>query len=196
MQQRTITQQVSELGTGLAVLGLGIGIVIFVVILGMLLFVPIVVIARLFKSNEGESEQAAFQREEPEAPRRLFDAPPHEQWLNAYDYWIYRLEDATNISFSQTPEGSFLGAVIVTTGPAWVFALPYALLDGIPGLTPFWIVLTVLGLFGVFAGWHLTQPAKLFPGDAHGSLTARQSQSEPEAVGEEDDGVLSLGEEL
>ena len=126
----------------------------------------------------------------------MFDAPAHEQWLNAYDYWLYRLEDATNIAFSQTPEGSFIGALIVTSAPAWVFALPYSVLDGVPGVQPFWIVLGVSLLFGLFAGYRLTQPAKLFPGDVNGPLTGSGEKTEPATSEPPDESVISLGEEL
>ena len=193
-QQRSMGDQLADFGTGLTLSAMSFGVLIFILLIGGILFLPIYLLMRRTDSND-EAEQAALQREAPEAPHRLFDAPAHEQWLNAYDYWLYKLEDATNIAFSQSPEGSFSGALIVTSAPAVVFALPYALFDGVPGLTPFWVVLAITLIFGGFAGYRLTQPAKLFPGDVHGSLTQPRSQK-AEATTEQEEKGFIIGEDL
>lgn len=94
------------------------------------------------------------------AEQRLFGAPPDSQLFSAYDYWLRCLEQATGLSFTQSPGQLLIGSILISLAPALVIGVPLMLLDPVTGSS--WLpLLTLFGvLFGGFTGYRLGQPAQ------------------------------------
>lgn len=94
------------------------------------------------------------------AEQRLFGAPPDSQLFSAFDYWLFTLEKATGLPFTQTPGQLFMGSILIALAPAFVVGIPLAVFSPevgsslLPGLLIFGV------LFGGFTGYRLGQPAQ------------------------------------
>jgi hypothetical protein len=85
------------------------------------------------------------------APPRLFGAPATVQWMLAYEYWLFLLEQVTGIEFNSTPFRILIGCLIISLTPAVVIGLPLAVISP----TGAWLQwLTIGGIaVGLFTGF-------------------------------------------
>lgn len=120
------------------------------------------------------------------AEQRLFGAPPDSQWFSAYDYWLMCLEQATGLTFTQSPSQLLIGSIMISLAPALVIGLPLAVL--VPAAGGCLLAgLTAAGLVvGAVTGQRLGQPMPRWfgPMNIRGRLDSGQ-----------DEGGFSLGDE-
>ena len=95
----------------------------------------------------------------PLAPTRMFGAPATVRWLAAYDYWLYRLEQASGIEFTTTPARLMAGSLTVSIGSAFVIGLPMVLFGASSGRAGFGMLVGTGLIVGVLTGWKLAGPA-------------------------------------
>lgn len=176
-----MVDEVASRATAMIIMAMTVAILVFLAIptsLGM------GVIWWLLKQR-GVDQPTRLEAAPPLPPSRMFDAPPTEQWLNAYEYWLYRLEQWTGIDFSTTPNRLTTGALLVSVGPALLLALPLAFYD--PANAGSWLLGFGLGGggLGLWIGSKLSQPAGWF----HVSPSAGSQTDLPE------EGGVVLGEE-
>lgn len=135
------------------ILALTAGVLVF---LAIPILLGIGVIHKLL--SKPEVEASAETKPEPLPPHRMFGAPPVDQWTNAYEYWLFRLENVTGISFSTSPTRLMVGALIVSIGPALLVSLPLLALDPVNGFHGALIITGAGLLIGLFSGKKLMRP--------------------------------------
>lgn len=148
-----------DLGEGIASAAIGVAIIALGVLVSLFLVTLFIGGFWLIGFLRTQVAGADGQREAPLTPSRMFGAPPIHQWLSAFDHWLYRLENITTFSFTRTPARLFLGALIVTVGPALLFLGAVHLFN--PCLFQQWLWPVIIGavLIGSITGWQLGQPA-------------------------------------
>lgn len=126
---------------------------LLVVVAGAFLVLLIIFLLIHAVMNSGEKEEAA--EEVPVQAVGLFGAPATNWWLDRYDYWLFRLEEALHINFIQTPARLFAGSMILAGISGGLLAGAGYLLIGPQAVLPILIV-AVLG--NGLSAWWLGRP--------------------------------------
>lgn len=155
-----------------------IWLIIIAVVGGLILRAILGLIRRNNADTQPEEKTA------PLPPTRWFGAPPITQWLGAYDYWLYQLENVTGIDFTTSPERMALGAVIISLGPGVLVSSLVLLLGVTPEVA---VIPPVIGLVvGLVTGQRLSQPASNWFPSAINSGQEASAPAKGIVLGEED----------
>jgi hypothetical protein len=85
-----------------------------------------------------------------------------ERLINTYEYWLFHLEFATKINFTQYAWGTSLGAVLISFAPVLTIVLPVAALDDVPGISAVWMSLGIAVVAGLVMGHLINNSVVLF----------------------------------
>jgi hypothetical protein len=149
-----MNDDIASAATGILVIAITAVIFIFFAIL-FLLGVKVVRKLLGMQSDDGDVEPDA----RPLPPTRMFGAPPGDQWRNAFDYWLYKLEDLTGIEFTTSPERLMAGSLIITVGAALVASMPLMVIAPSDGAGFAMGMLGTSVVVGLVMGNKLSQPA-------------------------------------
>ena len=124
-------------------------------------------------------------------PTRLFGAVYQPGWLLSYEYWLYRVEQATGYETTTTPGQILFWCLLLSLSPAIVIGLPVSVVasewQGMP-----LIGLAILGgLIGLYAAHTLSQPAAGWFGAG-----SAPKQTQPHVRPDIDEDYISLGDEV
>lgn len=135
-----ITNSIGGLLVALALLSILVLLAGIVLILGLFF----ILIRRLVtvSSNDGPAVS-------------LFGAPATPKWFEAYQRWLFKLEDITRINFSMSPERLAAGTLVLAVVGGSLIAVLMEQILSIPFLLTFAVVTVINGL----SAWWLSKPA-------------------------------------
>lgn len=160
MQEGDWQTMADEMGEGIA----GAAVALILVVMGVFLMVFIggLVLIGILLRNVFGSTQSPLKRGKSlpkAADLRWFHAPSDGNWIEAYDYWLYQIENSTGLSLTTSPLRLYSGALLVSLVPAigiglvWAVFAPETAESGLLGL------LIAGGVIGAITGRKLSQPA-------------------------------------
>lgn len=125
-----------------------------------LVILALVYVVKGLLGGQGESSDRSTQAV------GLFGAPASPWWLEQYDRWLWRVEDALHVNLTKTPAQLFAGAMILAGVSGILFAgAGYLVL----GPASFWPILIGAVMVNGLSAWWLSRPLTSMFGPALGN---------------------------
>nr|WP_281721424.1 hypothetical protein [Nitrosomonas nitrosa] len=170
---------------GFSFSGLMVGFILFIATISVVIFLVILAIVGFWAFAFLKRRATRWVSLDYARPR-WFDAPPMTQWVETYEFWLYKLEDVTGINFTHWPGQTFLGCIIVSVGGALLPGVAMALIDPVYSTNWLGFAGALGGVIGSLTGLHMAQPTTTwFDGSSQSSFR----------LPGDDDGFV-LGEEI
>lgn len=167
-------------------LGEALGLVVLILTAMLFIWLLILLVVGVWAVRYLWGNESVGGAGQPLPPTSMFGAPATVRWLAAYEYWLYRLEQATWIEFSTTPGRIMAGCLIISLGIATVIGCILWVFNPLAGLEAMGLSLLIGSGVGVFTGWQMAKPAKgWFGAGVAPQLSAR----------DEEEGIF-LGEDI